>query len=166
MQHFNLQSTIYKNLIRQHEGPFVLGALAALWKPAFSLREETYTIGSASLEASLVLGESQTGDGPLEFVQKNGHPGQTWFFDRSGSNDRDFSVQNVLGAYINCGEEAGSPCLAGEDPQIYTLEFTGDNKYQFVAKGSGYFLRVNENRQLELAEWDQTPNEEFTLTST
>ena len=146
---------------------FVLGALAALWQPALSLREGTYMIGSASLDGSLVLGESKTGDGPLEFARKNGHPGQTWFLEHSGSNDRDFSVQNVLGGYINCGEEeAGSPCFAGEDPQVYTLEFAGDGKYEIVAKDSRYFLRVNENLQLELAEWDQSPNEQFTPTST
>ena len=145
---------------------FVLGALAALWQPAFSLREGTYTIGSASLNASLVLGETKTDGGPLEFARKNGHPGQTWFLDHSGSSDRDFLVQNTLGGYINCGQEAGSPCFAGEEPQVYTLEFAGDDKYEFVAQDSGYFLRVNKDRELELAGWDQSPNEQFTLTPT
>lgn len=145
---------------------FALGALAALCQSAFSLKEGTYTIGSASLNPSLVLGETKTEGGPLEFTRKNGHPGQTWFLYRSGSSDREFFVNNTLGGYINCGTEIGSPCFAGEEPEIYTLEFAGDNKYEFVAKTSGYFLRVNADLDLELAEWDQSLNEQFTLTST
>ncbi|KAJ5098546.1 hypothetical protein N7532_005547 [Penicillium argentinense] len=144
---------------------FALGALAALSQSAFSLREGTYMIGSPALDPSLVLGETRTDGGPLEFAPRNGHPGQTWFLQLSGSSNRDFFVNNTLGGYINCGTEEGSLCFAGEEPQIYTLESAGDNKYEFVSQGSSYFLRVNEQRVLQLAAWDQSPNEQFTLTS-
>lgn len=50
---------------------FALGALAALCQSVISLREGTYTIGSPSLEASLVLGETKLvhlGYSPLNMV--------------------------------------------------------------------------------------------------
>ncbi|KAJ5359618.1 uncharacterized protein N7496_012031 [Penicillium cataractarum] len=146
---------------------FALGALAALCQSAFSLSEGSYTIGSAALDPSLVLSETTANDGLLEFTQKeDDHPGQTWLLSRSGSSDRDFLVENILGGYLHCGDKPDYPCFTAEDPRIYTLEFAGENKYQFVAQGSGYFLRVNEKRELVLAVWDQSLNEQLSLTST
>lgn len=154
-------------MLKLHNRAFVLGALAALWKPVFSQPEKTYTIGSASLDASLVLDENNTDWGLVEFVPKNGNSGQTWFFHPTDFSYTEFSIQNDLGYYIICGEDARFPCGTGATPQIYTAEATGDAKFHLVTKGSGYFLRVNENRKVELselAEGDQTPNEEFTVT--
>ncbi|CAI7633774.1 unnamed protein product [Penicillium viridicatum] len=114
----------------------VLSVLAALCQSAFSLEEGSYTIGS-SLESNEVLTQSGIG-AALTFSAK-----------------RD-------GNFINCGDEAGSPCILGSAKEVYTAELAGDNSYQLVAKKSGYFLRT-EGDDLQLAEWDQSPNEEFVL---
>ncbi|KAJ5964887.1 uncharacterized protein N7479_004763 [Penicillium vulpinum] len=143
-----------------------LGALAALCQSAFGLTEGSYTIGSASLESNQVLSEIGQSNSPLGFSPINGDPSQTWLFTLAGSNNqRDFLIQNNLGSYINCGDEEGSPCLAGTREEVYTAELVGENSYQLVAKSSGYFLRAD-GGYLQLAGWDQTPNEEFVLLST
>lgn len=140
-----------------------LGALAALCQSAFSLEEGMYMIGSASLQSDEVL--SETGDaGDLVFGPQDDGSSQTWFFNSSGGNSqRDFLIQSILGDYINCGVDVGSPCSTGQQEEFYTAELVGDNSYQFVAKNSGYFLRA-EGVQLQVAAWDQTRNEEFILT--
>lgn len=142
---------------------FALSALAALCQSAFSLEEGPYTIGSASLEGSMVLGGQI--DEPLRFSPRNDDSGHIWNFTLiDNNNQRDFLIRNDFGDFINCGDEAGSACLAGGEEEVYTAEVVGDNSYQLVAKKSGYFLRA-EGEYLQLAAWDQTPNEEFVLTS-
>lgn len=141
-----------------------LGALAALCQSAFCLEDGIYMIGSATLPSSQVLGETDD-IGFLAFGPKNGHPGQSWIFNSSsGNNEREFLIQNYLGSYINCGVDEGSLCSAGDEEEFYTAELVSDNSYQLVAKNSGYFMRA-QGLLLQLAAWDQTPNENFVLTA-
>ncbi|CAG8895333.1 unnamed protein product [Penicillium egyptiacum] len=144
---------------------FVLSVLAALCRSAFSLEEGSYTIGSASLESSVVLTQGDGIGGPLEFLpRENGGFHQTWYFTLKGGNPRDFLIVDPAGNFVNCGDEAGTLCVSGSEEQIYTAELVGDNRYQLVAKTSGYFLRAV-GQDLQLAAWDQSPNEEFVLES-
>lgn len=139
----------------------VVSVLATLCQSALSLEEGSYTIGS-SLQSNEVL--TQTGIGtPLTFYPKrDGGSSQTWHFTLSSASQRDFLISDPAGNFINCGDEAGSPCIVGSEQEIYTTELVGDNSYQLVAKKSGYFLRTDGDG-LQLAEWDQSPNEVFVL---
>ncbi|KAJ6111517.1 hypothetical protein N7523_007578 [Penicillium sp. IBT 18751x] len=133
--------------------------LAALCQSAYCLREGTYFIGSASK----VLTESMQEHGkPLSFEAKKGQPGQIWSFTPQEGGY--FEVQNNLGGYINCGNsKAGATCFAGERPQSFLPEYQGGDSYELVEAGSGYFLRVAENGQLMLAEYDGGESEQFNL---
>lgn len=42
-------------------------------------------------------------------------------------------------------------------------EFQGGKNYELVAKGSGYLLRITEERGLQLAGYDGSLSEQFTL---
>lgn len=140
---------------------FVL-AFAALCQSTYSLKEGTYTIGSVKLDNSQVLTESFNQQGkPLSFDTKKRNPGQIWSF--TPKDNGYWEVQNILGGYINCGTEEGSTCFAGEEPQLFMPEYQGGNKYELVAKGSGYLLRITEHRGLELAGYDDSLSEQFTL---
>lgn len=140
---------------------FVL-ALAALCQSAYSLKEGTYTIGSVDLDTSQVLTESLDQQGkPLSFGPKKGEPGQIWSF--TPRDNGYWEVQNILGGYINCGTEEGSTCFAGEEPQLFMPEYQGGNKYELVVEGSGYLLRITEHRGLELAGYDGSLSEQFSL---
>ncbi|KAJ5198504.1 uncharacterized protein N7498_007621 [Penicillium cinerascens] len=140
---------------------FVL-TFAALCQSAYSLREGTYMIESAKFGKSLVLTETLTHRGaPLSFDPRNGQPGQIWSF--TPRDNGYWEVENHLGGNINCGTEEGSMCFAGEEPQLFMPEYKGENKYELVAKGSGYLLRVTEHGSLELAGYDDSLSEQFTL---
>lgn len=140
---------------------FILGALAALCQSAFALSSGTYTIGSAALSEDQVLTDVGA-DQPVEFAQKTGHPYETWDFKNTGSQ-RDFVIQNLSGGYLNCGEELGTTCVSGDNEEVYALEQVTEKGYQLVAKSSGYFVRVV-GEELQLAEFDIAPEEEFILT--
>ncbi|KAJ6021170.1 hypothetical protein N7540_006674 [Penicillium herquei] len=138
--------------------------LAALCQSAFALKEGTYTIGSANLTDSDVLKDVGAHQ-PVVFDTKNGTPDETWFFTRSQAKKNAFTIASTLGGYINCGEAEGSVCVAGDnETQVYFAEEVANSTYQFVAENSGYFLRVNDDKEVVIAGWDQTPNEEFILT--
>ena len=145
---------------------FALGALAALCQSALSLNEGTYTIGSELSQGYEILGETE-GQGPLSFSPKKNHPGQTWFFTPTGNSKRDFLIHNTLGGYINCSDQEGAQCFAGEEEEVYTVELADESKnsYELVAKKSGYFLRTDGDN-LRVAAFDQSPNERFILIST
>lgn len=137
----------------------VLSILATLCQSAFSLEEGSYTIGS-SLEDNEVLTQTGIG-GPVTFdAKRDGESSQTWHFTLSSDSKRDFLIADPAGNFINCGDEAGSPCILGSEQEVYTAELIGDDSYQLVAKKSGYFLRTDGD-DLQLAEWDQSPNEVF-----
>ncbi|KAJ5112014.1 hypothetical protein N7532_000059 [Penicillium argentinense] len=140
-----------------------LGALAAIFQSAFALQGGSYTIGSADLASNQVLSDLGQANDPLVFSDKNNHPYQTWFFTARGSQ-RDFVIQNLSGGYINC-VEPGSPCVSGDEEEIYTVEQVTDNGYELVAKKTGYFLRAD-GQYLQLAEYNNKPDEEFILTPT
>ncbi|KAJ5534449.1 hypothetical protein N7527_000703 [Penicillium freii] len=139
----------------------VLSVLAALCQSAFSLEEGSYTIGS-SLESNEVLTQSGIGAALTFYAKRDGEFSQTWRFTPNSDSQRDFLIADPAGNFINCGDEAGSPCILGSAKEVYTAELVGDNSYQLVAKKSGYFLRT-EGDDLQLAEWDQSPNEVFVL---
>jgi hypothetical protein len=139
---------------------FGLGALAALCQSVHSLENGLYTIGSAITGGDFVLTAHSSSPGiPLDFTEDHGGSSQVWDF--SSSDGQYFLVKNQLGAYINC--EEGSVCLTGGSPQAFIPEFTGDGKYELVAQGSGLFLRADDQGQLLLDEYDQSPNEQFFL---
>lgn len=141
-----------------------LGALAALCHSVFGLDEGAYTIGSASLQSNKVLSVSQDDGQSLSFSPNNEHANQVWFFTHHQSdNKREFVINSTIGGYINCGKQKTSPCVLGDEPQVYTAELAGDDSYELVSKQSGYFLRAaGENLQID--EWDQSLNEQFVLT--
>lgn len=151
---------------------FALGALAALSQSTFALQSGTYTIGSASLEGdnsspskTLAWSETDGGDAsPLTFTPKSDNEDHFWFFTPvTFDSERDFLINSTFGGYINCGDEPGSPCFIGEEAEVYTAELAGDNTYELVLKRSGYFLRAD-GVNLQIAAWDQSPNEQFILT--
>ncbi len=139
----------------------ILGALAALCQSAFALSSGTYTIGSAALSEDQVLTDVGA-DEPVKFAQKTGHPYETWDFKNTGSQ-RDFVIQNLSGGYLNCGVEPGSPCVSGDEEEVYALEQVSEQGYQLVAKSSGYFVRLFAD-ELQLAPFATDPEEEFILT--
>lgn len=143
-------------------GIFALSALALFHSAHAAFREGTYSIGSATLPPSLVLTEIDA-DGPLVFSQQQRRPSQVWDFIPKKDSPY-FEIRNTLGGNINCGPGKGS-CLTGNQPQGYLPESLGDNKYELVAEDSGFFLRVGDNQEVYLAGWDQSPNEQFVLTS-
>jgi hypothetical protein len=139
---------------------FGLGALAAICQSVYSLENGLYTIGSAITGGALVLTAHSSSPGILlDFTENQGDSGQVWDF--SSSDGQYFLVKNQLGSYINCDE--GAVCYTGGSPQAFIPEFTGDGKYELVAQGSGLFLRADDQGQLLLAEYDQSPNEQFFL---
>ena len=144
----------------------VLSVLAALCQSAFSLEERSYTIGS-SVEGNEneVLTQSGTNEPLIFSAKQDSGSSQTWSFTLSGESKREFLIADSAGNFINCGDEAGSPCFAGSEEEVYTAELVGDSSYQLVAKNSGYFLRTD-GGDLHLAGWDQTPNEVFVLKPT
>lgn len=141
---------------------FALTALAALCNSAYCF-EETYTIGSASLEKTKVLTQV-SGQQDLVFSTANGQPGQVWDFSPSTSKDKYF-IQNNLGAYITCGS-VGSLCTAGDEAvSSFRIESIEGGKYELVDGESGYFLRLAEDNKLKLAEWEYNSlDQEFVLT--
>ncbi|KAJ5709752.1 hypothetical protein N7493_010043 [Penicillium malachiteum] len=142
----------------------IVFTLAALCQSAFALKEGTYTIGSATLANDNVL-KDVAADQPVEFGAKDGNPGETWFFTGSKVKKDTFTIASTFGGYINCGEAEGSVCIAGDnETQSYYVEKVANSTYQLVAENSGYFLRVNDEKQVVIAGWDQTPNEDFILT--
>ncbi|OQE27564.1 hypothetical protein PENSTE_c004G04528 [Penicillium steckii] len=146
---------------------FALGALAALCQSALSLKEGTYTIGSEITQGHEILGETE-GQGPLSFSPERGnHPGQTWFFTPTQNSQRDFLIHNTFGGYINCGDQEGDECVAGDNKEVYTAELVNpkSKSYELVAKKSGFFLRTNGD-SLQIAGFDQSPEERFILTPT
>jgi hypothetical protein len=137
-----------------------LGALAALCQSVYSLENGRYTIGSAITDGALVLTAHSSSPGiPLDFTENHGHSSQVWDF--SSKDGQYFLVKNQLGSYINC--EEFSVCYTGGSPQAFIPEFTGDGKYELVAQGSGLFLSADEQGQLLLVGYDQSPNEQFFL---
>ncbi|KAJ5536504.1 hypothetical protein N7513_009690 [Penicillium frequentans] len=138
-----------------------LTALAALCNSAYCFSEGTYTIGSASLEKSKVLTEVP-GQEDLVFDTANEYPGQIWEFTPADQKDY-FLVTNTLGAYIEC-PALDNLCTAGEDPTSYSPELVEDNKYELVANGTGYFLRLADDNKLKLAGYEAGPEQRFILT--
>ncbi|KAJ5408828.1 hypothetical protein N7509_002711 [Penicillium cosmopolitanum] len=142
-----------------------LGALVALCHSAFGLDEGAYTIGSASLQSNKILSVNEEDGKTLSFSPDNNDGSQAWRFTRvEFDNQRDFLINSTFsGGYINCGEQRDSPCVLGDEPQIFTAELVGDNSYELVSQPSGYFLRAD-GEKLQIAEWDQSPDEQFVLT--
>ena len=140
-----------------------LGALAALFQSVFALEGGTYTIGSAALPADVVLMNVGPPPTPLGFDDKNIDPRQYWFFSAIDTSGRNFLIRHPSGAFINCGNEPGSPCVSGRVPEIYTVERVADNSYELISRRTGYFLRAD-GENLQLAEWNNNPDEQFILT--
>ncbi|KAJ5605587.1 hypothetical protein N7510_008368 [Penicillium lagena] len=142
----------------------VLGLLAALSHSAFSLyKSGTYQIGSAALSSSLVLSRTMDKESDSILFEDNAHDDNTQVWNATASNELPeyFYIYDLSNRFINCGTEEGTTCFLSHDSQFYRPELVGDNKYELVEQESGYFLRVNEDRQLQLAKWDQSPNEQF-----
>ncbi|CAI7675386.1 unnamed protein product [Penicillium manginii] len=126
-----------------------LGALAALCHSAFGLDEGAYTIGSASLQSNKILSVNEEDGQSLSFSPNKGDGSQTC----------------TVGGYLNCPDQERSLCILGGEPQIYTAELANDNTYELISKQSGYFLRADGDN-IQIAAWDQSPDEQFVLTPT
>lgn len=129
---------------------------------AQALQAGTYIIASAALPPPLVLTELDPAYA-LAFSQQGGEPTQFWNF--ISTHDGYFEIQNHIESKITCGDDVGSLCFPGDQPQAFLPEFRGGKNYELVSESSGLFLRVNQNQDLYLARWDQSLEEQFILTS-
>lgn len=141
---------------------FALGAIASLCQSACALNSGTYTIASANTDAEVLTGQHP--DVPLTFVEFDGNPGQIWTFNQAEGDY--FDVRNNQGLYINCQQQGPRTCYPGETPQKFIPEFQGGTNYELVAQGSGLLLRLADDGTLQLAEYDQSINEQFSLKQT
>jgi hypothetical protein len=162
--HLNNTLSTFLSILNYHinkmKAFFRLGALAALCQSVYSLENGRYTIGSAITGGALVLtAHSSSPDIPLDFTENHGDSSQVWNF--SSRDGQYFLIRNQRGSYINC--EEGSVCYTGGYPQEFIPEFRGDGKYELVAQGSGLFLSADDQGQLLLLGYDQSPNEQFFL---
>ncbi|KAJ5815596.1 hypothetical protein N7474_007373 [Penicillium riverlandense] len=139
-----------------------VGLLAALCQSAFSLDEGIYQIGSASLSPSMVLTQNEDEDSnPIVFEVDTREFTQLWNITASNEFPEYFAIQALSGTYINCGTDEGTNCSLTDDPHLYKPEAVGDKAYELVEKESGYFLLVNDDRKLQLSNWDHSPEEQF-----
>lgn len=138
---------------------FTLGAIAALCQSAYSLDPGHYTIASGNSD-SLILTDKSPNQ-PLAFEPRNGGSGQEW--DIIPAEENFFLIQSQYGSFINCHTTDTLVCFPGSEPQAFRPEFQGDNRYELVEQGSGLFLRFTKENSLELAEWDQSIDEQFSL---
>lgn len=139
---------------------FTLGALAALCQSAYSLNPGPYIIASANSDSQILTDENL--NQPLTFTQPTENENQVWQFNAVDGGY--FEIQSVQGSFIDCHRTEDRTCYSSERPRAFIPEFQGDNKYELVEEGSGLFLRIAKEGGLQLAEWDQSLNEQFTLT--
>jgi hypothetical protein len=140
---------------------FTFGALAALCQSAYGLESGVYSIASADSNSLVLTDEAP--NKPLAFTRQNQDPAQEWHFDAADGGY--FEITSDLGSYINCETTGDKICYPGEQPQAFKPEFQGDKKYELVEQGSGLFLRITKKGTLQLAEWDQSIDEQFRLIS-
>lgn len=143
---------------------FALGVLAALCQAALALKGGLYTIRSVSSGNSSLLTPIAEGK-PLVFrPEQKRNSTQAWAFIPVGANGRTFRIQDLKGDFLNCNETEGVPCYAGLEPQVFTAESAGADKYELVdEQGTGSFLQASPNSTLVLADWDPSPrpNQQF-----
>lgn len=138
---------------------FAIGAIASLCQSAYCLDPGTYFIGSAISDSDVLT--EKGANLPLAFEKTGASSGQYWSLTPSDGGY--FQISTDEGLFINCAKEGTKTCYAGPNPQSFLPEFQGDNKYELVEQGSGYFLRQAEDGSLQLAEYDQSINEQFRL---
>ncbi|KAE8338351.1 hypothetical protein BDV24DRAFT_166375 [Aspergillus arachidicola] len=97
---------------------------------------------------------------------------QRWFFTHKYHGDKYameaypdlFFITSSLGYNISCGNQAGSPCVTGDQPQeAYSVRNTSYGTYQIVGEESGYFFRTLGEDGLQRAAGDGSIQEEFFL---
>ncbi|KAJ5239387.1 hypothetical protein N7468_004006 [Penicillium chermesinum] len=141
---------------------FQFALLSALCNAAIGLGDGHYLIGSKAFPSQVL---SQTSKDPLHFAlhTKNVTQKEIWNVAKSEKQDYYSITSYHNGEFINSDPLLGSTCHLGQQFQQYIAEFQGDNNYQLVQNGSGYFLRAADDGILELAEYDTSNNELFTF---
>ncbi|KAJ5339517.1 hypothetical protein N7452_006245 [Penicillium brevicompactum] len=138
---------------------FALGAIASLCQSACALDNGPHTIAPTSRD-NVVL-TVQAPNGPLTFEHFEEKPGQIWTLNQVAGGY--FEIHNDFGQFINCQQQAPRTCYTGDNPQSFLPEFQGDTNYELVEQGSGLFLRLANDGTLQLAKWDQSIDEQFSL---
>lgn len=138
---------------------FTLGAIAALCQSAYCLNAGPYQIESAN-SRSEILTQKNPGQ-PLTFEPKSEGSAQIWHVVPTHGDY--FSIRSEQGFFINCHNDDSSICSAGTQAQDFIPEFQGGTNYELVEEGSGLFLRITAQKTLELAGYDGSINEQFSL---